>query len=232
MIVNKYGLALHRLKECHLETVRSGRNSLGVQQAMFFQQHISPAMQMDWFARIFNRFNCYFVVEHKGRQIGMVSGKDGDYQKGVAEVGAFFWDERFVRTHIPMIACLVGLEVLFCLLDFKAALLRSRAQNSSALQFVRHLGCSLEEQDKNAGMALYRLNREAFLEKAAPLRSRMGRLFKDTRPLNWDDVDLSKVTALERKVLYTGLPQPLQATVDAKFAACAKSASPGKHHAA
>ncbi|MDI6797526.1 MAG: hypothetical protein QMD09_11295 [Desulfatibacillaceae bacterium] len=232
MIVNKYGLSLHRLKECHLETLRLGRNSLGVQKAMFFQQHISPAMQREWFARIFNRFNCYFVVEHRGKMIGSISGKDGDYDKGVAEVGAFFWDERFVKTHIPMIACLVGLEVLFCLLDFKAALLRSRPDNSSALQFVRHLGCFLEEQDNKAGMILYRLEREAFLEKAAPLRRRMGRVFKDLAPLGWESVDFSKVTALERKALYTGLPQPLQAAIDARFAALAESAPQGKTHAA
>lgn len=108
MVIEKYGVKLIRLTEDKLELVRQWRNDPKISQFMLFRDHITPEMQQNWFEKINNDNNYYFIIEYKEKEIGLVNIKDIDYSKGEGEAGLFIYDDSFF----------ISFHISLCLNDF------------------------------------------------------------------------------------------------------------------
>jgi len=107
MIVRKYGITLRRLKEEDIELVRQMRNLVAIRNKMFFQETITPEMQIKWFNSINNKNNGYFIIEVEGKKIGLIHGKNLDFEKRTCEGGIFIWDENHIGGFGPSLASVI-----------------------------------------------------------------------------------------------------------------------------
>ena len=107
MIISKGNIVFRKLIHDDIELVRNHRNSSDVSQFMEYREQITPEMQEKWFKSISNNNNLFFVIEYKGEKIGLINGRDIDWEKHSMETGIFIWDKKFLNTHIPLLAVLI-----------------------------------------------------------------------------------------------------------------------------
>lgn len=81
MIITKKNIHFYRLKEEDIELVRHWRNHPSIQKHMVYRERITAEMQKEWFKTIDNNLNLYFIIEYKGKKIGLINGKDIDWEK-------------------------------------------------------------------------------------------------------------------------------------------------------
>lgn len=68
MIVKQYGVTYKRVQESDIELIRYWRNRDFIRNTMQFQEYITPFMQKEWFKKINNPFNYYFIVEYEEKK--------------------------------------------------------------------------------------------------------------------------------------------------------------------
>lgn len=169
MIIRKGNLVLSRLSEEDMELVRQHRNSRDVSQYMEYREHITPRMQKKWFESVNNINNLYFVMQYKGKKIGLCNAKNIDWEKGIMEGGVFIWDKEYRNSPIPVIGFIAMAELGMIKMNLKvhAHILRD---NLRAIKFNKTMGFKLCEGQENVENQLYELTKESYLEKAAKLR--------------------------------------------------------------
>ncbi|MBE9483196.1 MAG: GNAT family N-acetyltransferase [Bacteroidetes bacterium] len=146
MYATKSKFRFYRLKEEDIELVRHWRNHPSIQKFMVYREHITPEMQKMWFKSIDNINNLYFIVEYKGKKIGLINGKEIDWDKRTMESGIFIWDKYYRKTHIPTVCSMMFAEVGVAVWELKptATILRN---NDRALKYNKILGFKVIEDD-------------------------------------------------------------------------------------
>ena len=148
MIVKQYGLVYKRIQEEDIELVRYWRNRPFIRNTMQFQEYITEEMQKEWFKKINNKYNYYFLIEYESKKIGLISCKDTNTER-VAEGGIFIWDKAYWQTPIPALASLTMLEAIFE--EFKSgdtSVITVLKDNSVALKFNQYLGYTIYYEDE------------------------------------------------------------------------------------
>jgi RimJ/RimL family protein N-acetyltransferase len=146
MYISKSKFRFNRLKEDDLELVRQWRNHPSITKFMVYREHITPEMQQEWFKSINNNNNLYFIIEYKGKKIGLINGKDIDWKDRTMETGIFIWDKYYRKTHIPTIATMLFAELGVSIFELNptATILRT---NERALKYNKMLGFRVLEDD-------------------------------------------------------------------------------------
>lgn len=146
MLVSKNNIHFYRLKEEDLELVRNWRNHNSIKKYMVYREHISKEMQQEWFDSINNNFNLYFIIEYKGKKIGLINGKDINWEGKTMETGIFIWDKYYRKTHIPTLCTMIFAEVGVAIWELKptATILKN---NERALKYNKMLGFKVIEDD-------------------------------------------------------------------------------------
>lgn len=148
MIVKQYGVTYKRVQESDIELIRYWRNRDFIRNTMQFQEYITPFMQKEWFKKINNPFNYYFIVEYEEKKIGLINCKDTNEQR-VAEGGIFLWDQSYWNTMIPAYASLTMLEVVFEeIKSGDTSVITVLKSNTRALQFNQLLGYQIYYEDE------------------------------------------------------------------------------------
>lgn len=190
MVIHGYGISLLRLRHADIGLLREKRNLQAIRDRMEYREEITPAMQEEWFARINNIHNNYFLIEYRGEKIGLISGADIDWEKKETRNGGIFiWEESFWNTAVPLSASLLLTDISF-ILGFERTYVRVLRDNEKAIAFNRMLGYRLVDENDTAYNQLYVLTREAYEQKTARLREALR---KQTEPLficNIEDPDL------------------------------------------
>jgi len=62
--LNSYGITLQRLNINKIELIRNWRNDPKISQYMFSKDFITSEMQLEWFNKINNEFNFYFILKY------------------------------------------------------------------------------------------------------------------------------------------------------------------------
>ena len=165
-------IRLRRMAPGDIETVRGWRNSADVARFMEFQEHITPAMQQEWFGRVNNGRNYYFVVEVDQRGIGVVNLKDVDTAAGTAEAGIFLIEDP-ARSLVAYPCALAILRFAFDVLGLSRVRAHILRDNTRAIRFNLALGYVLcDAQDQVANQKYY-LDRHAFEKVSMPLAKRI-----------------------------------------------------------
>lgn len=174
MIIKKGNIVFRKLVQEDIELVRNHRNSHDVSQFMEYREHITPEMQQRWFNSINNTRNLYFIIEYKDQKIGLINGKDIDWENQSMETGIFIWDKKYLNTHIPLLAVLIFGELGIMTFGLKAYahILKT---NHRAKRYNKLLGFKLCEGQEEAENQLYVMTKESYLKKAKFIR---GAFFK------------------------------------------------------
>lgn len=178
MKICKYGITLNRLRYDDIEFVREKRNSEEVRRFMEFRDEITPEMQEDWFERINNFENFYYIIEYKGAKIGLLNDKNMDWVARTSESGLFLWDESYINTIVPVLASLCLLEVGFYYLNWNTSYIKVLRDNAQAIEYVSSLGYTLSEGQEDIENQTYFLTRELFETKGKKIQQ-AARAFLD-----------------------------------------------------
>jgi RimJ/RimL family protein N-acetyltransferase len=217
MIITKGNLRFVRLKEGDIELVRRWRNSPTITQYMEFREHITPDKQQEWFSSINNKFNLYFIIEYEFKKVGLINGKDIDWDKKIMEVGIFLWEESLYNTPLPALATLVFSELGVRLgnLSATAHILRD---NHRAIRYNKELGFELCEGQEGIENQKYLLTKDNYLKKAKRLRKAFFML------INRDPLTL----LMEKEDYEMGVAQLVEKSLDNEYIAKVSEMNGGK----
>ena len=215
MIFRKYGITITRIKEKDIELVRQMRNSPEIQSKMYYREYITPEMQKKWFHSINNKYNGYFIIEYNNSKIGLIHGKDNDFEKRISEGGIFIWDKAYIGTIIPALASIILDDYTFLVKNFNATYAKVLLDNKSTLEYNKLMGyVPCPPMNEDTGVLWMLLTRENYFTKMKLLRRGIKVVTGDGEPLKASDIDYSDDSPEEMDLLYSGLPPDIQKTID------------------
>ena len=178
MIIAKNNIFFYRLKQEDIELVRNWRNHPSITKYMVYREHISPEMQKEWFVSVNNNYNLYFIIEYKGKKIGMINGKDIDWEAKTMETGIFIWDKYYRKTHIPTLCTMIFAEIGVGIWEITptATILKS---NERALKYNKMLGFKVIEDDPDKEYVRLSLEQDSMGYIAKKLRAALNLLAGD-----------------------------------------------------
>jgi len=215
MIIRKYGITIKRLKEDDIELVRRMRNSPEIQRNMYYREHITSRMQRQWFKSVNNKENGYFIIEYAGKKIGLIHGKDNDFEKRTSEGGIFIWDKQYIGTIVPALASIIMDDYTFLIQNFNATYAKVLKSNTAVIEYNKLMGyelCEPRNSDKDVQWMI--LTREAYLKRMQTLRVGIKHQTGDGEPLSTNDYSFSDDSPQEINLLYKGLPPDIQQHID------------------
>ncbi|RLD90108.1 MAG: hypothetical protein DRJ09_05240 [Bacteroidetes bacterium] len=125
------GLVVERLKEKDIELVRQWRNSDIIRKNMLYQKIITPKEQLAWFQGINNFNNFYFILEYKGRRVGLVNIKDINWDERSGEAGIFMNERDLSALLIPVVGIVAINELLSSVFGIKKLFAKVRKENKA-----------------------------------------------------------------------------------------------------
>ena len=178
MIISKYNINFIRLKEEDIELVRQWRNHPSISKYMVYREHITSDMQKKWFASVNNNLNLYFIIEYKGKKIGLINGKDINWEEKTMETGIFIWNKYYRKTHIPTLCTMIFAELGVAIWGLKprATILKS---NERALKYNKMLGFKVIEDDPEKEYVKLEMDRENLGFIAKKIRAAINLLAGD-----------------------------------------------------
>ncbi len=187
MIITGFGIVLIRLKPHDIELVREHRNSHAINQYMEFRKEISKEEQGKWFASIDNKSNNYFLINHKGQQIGLIYGADINWEKKeTGNGGIFIWKEEMLETHAPLAASLLLTEISF-LLGMERTYIKVLRDNARAIAYNQNLGYEILPGQEDVENQKYVLTKENYFLKASRFRNSFVRMYGEVFTMRLDN---------------------------------------------
>lgn len=207
MRISKYNIVLTRLKENDIELVRNKRNSKEVISQMHFRKPITAKMQKEWFASINNIYNNYFIIHYQGQKIGLVNGKNSDYEKRQSEGGMFIWEQEYWGTSIPAMCSVMMSDFSFLINNFKRNYIKILKSNENAINYNKQLGYIVtEDYPSDSETKWYVLTKENYMINVPRLRKGIEIITGDSEPLSTMNIDFDDDTDEELELLYKPLP--------------------------
>lgn len=206
MRIIKWNVELRRLKLDDIEFVRQKRNDPKIRNKMFYTKEISPQEQLQWFNSINNSRNFYFIIhviqQNNIEKIGLINGKNINYEEGTAEGGLFIWDDKYWKTPYPIIASIILHDLAFLIIGLKKIFIKIRKDNPEALIYNKMLGFKVAKENTNS-ITLYidknlHLQSTAVIRKNPPLNSQ----FLSIEDIYFDDSDFLEMY----KTMFLELP--------------------------
>jgi RimJ/RimL family protein N-acetyltransferase len=215
MIVRKYGITLRRLKEDDIELVRQKRNSAAIRNTMYYREEITPKMQKQWFDSINNKNNGYFIIEFEGKKIGLIHGKNLDFERRTCEGGIFIWDEKYIGGIVPSLASVIMNDWTFYMINFKASYAKIMLDNPTAISYNKLMGYQpCEPQNDDKGVQWMILTKESYEKHMKLLRKGIKEITGDGEILKLEDGDASDDLGKEVGLFYKNLPADIQEKAD------------------
>jgi UDP-4-amino-4,6-dideoxy-N-acetyl-beta-L-altrosamine N-acetyltransferase len=215
MIVRKYGITLRRLKEQDIELVRQKRNLNSIRNTMHYREEITPEMQNKWFDSINNKNNGYFIIEVEDKKIGLIHGKNLDFEKRTCEGGIFIWDEFYLGEFVSSLASVIMNDWTFYMINFNAIYAKIMLNNPTAISYNKLMGYQpCEPQNNDRGVQWMILTKASYEKHVKLLRKGIKKLTGDSDILRLEDGDASDDLGKETNLFYKGLPSDIQEKAD------------------
>lgn len=215
MIIEKYGITLTRLKEQDIELIRTKRNSDDIISVMHAREIITPEMQEKWFNSINNIYNNYFIIQYNNQKIGLINGKNSDYEKLQSEGGMFVWENKYWGTVIPAMCSVIMTDFTFLINGFEKNYIKILKSNKNSISYNTQLGYVLtNDYPSDAETQWYVLTKENYLKKSQKIRKGIQIVAGDSEPLSIDSISFKDDTDEELDLLYKPLPGFIKSTVN------------------
>lgn len=190
MFIEKSNIRFIRLQQEDIELLRHWRNHNSIKKYMVYREHITEEMQKKWFHSVNNNYNLYFIIEYKGKKIGLINGKDLNWEEKSMETGIFIWDKYYRKTHIPTLCTMIFAELGITVWNLKptATILKS---NERALKYNKILGFKVIEDDPDKEYVRLSLKKDSMGFIAKKLKAALNLLSGD-EPIKmvFEDEDL------------------------------------------
>ena len=174
MIVERGNIKLCRLTEEHIELVRQRRNAPEIQKRMEYREHITPEMQLDWFNKINNVNNNYFLIETNDKFIGLINGENVEWDTGITNNGGIFiWDNDYMES-IEILQATLLLTDLGYYLGLKNNYIRVLRDNLRAIAFNTSLGYKLLPGQEQIYNQKYELTANSYFKATEKIRLQFG----------------------------------------------------------
>lgn len=166
--LQNYDVKLILLTKDKVELVRQWRNDPKISQYMEYRTYITPEMQQNWFNKINNGKNFYFIINYNKEDIGLINIKDYDSIAKEGEAGVFIYEDKYINTDIAYRAHLVLFDYFFQ--NNIIEIIRSHIldENTRAIRFAQFLGSKKifdKEYRLSKGDYLNNRNRLHFIKK-------------------------------------------------------------------
>lgn len=191
MLIKQYGLILRRLEESDLEMVRTHRNRPDIQKNMLYRKHITAQEQKEWFQQINNKHNFYFVIEREGIPVGLINGRDIDYEKKTSEGGIFLWGTKEQIDDVAFLSSVIILEMTFPLMQLNRTYAKVKKDNRSQQKYNAFFGFKVLEDLEDREFVLLELTREDYLKKRKLLLKYAEMISGKPSDLSWEKINIS-----------------------------------------
>ena len=182
MEIQRGPITLKQIASKDLELVRQWRNSTEVNQFMEYREYITPEMQEQWFQKINNEHNLYFLITVHVRAIGLIYGADIDWKKNiVGNAGIFIANDEDRENRYALEASILINDWAFAI-GIETIFIKILRDNRRAIMYNKILGYQLMKAQDRCYNQQYYLRRDDYYnsrKKIAPLLS--GEQAFDTR---------------------------------------------------
>ena len=159
-----YGILLKRLTEDKIELVRRWRNDPKIFQYMEYRKTISAEEQLEWFRKINNDNNYYFLIVVEDVEVGLINIRDIDYELKSGEPGIFIWDDYFLNSDISFRSAFVLTDFAFDVLSLKKMVIHILSDNKRAIQYNKMYGYKLSDNQEGIYNQEYTLEKKYYQE--------------------------------------------------------------------
>lgn len=160
LVLEGYGVKLKRLTHDKIELLRQWRNDPKIQQYMIYRETITPEMQENWFQRINNDYNFYFIIEYEGKEIGCIDIKDVDYEKKCGEPGIFIYDDKYLNSDVAIRASFCLDTFVWDVLNLEYEYIHVVAANKRAVKYNEMLGYKICPESVDEENLMFILSKE------------------------------------------------------------------------
>ena len=210
MIIKKYNIELHRLDITDLELLRQKRNSHNIRERMVYQEIISEKQQLDWFKSIDNIHNLYLIIHYQGKKIGVINGKNANFEAKTSEGGIFIWDEEYLNSIVPALCSIIMHDYNFYVCEFEKTFIKVLKNNAAAITFNKLFGYEILDENTTDNFYNCVLTRERYIERINKYRKSITNLFYDEGVLEIENFSFTNVSDKELIRLYRSLPTYLK----------------------
>ena len=215
MRIKKYGITLTRLKEKDIELVRSKRNLSEITSTMVFRDHITEEMQIKWFHSINNIYNNFFMIHFNGSPIGLINGKNIDFEKRSSEGGMFIWGKEYWGTAQPALCSLIMSDFNFIMNEFETNYIQILRTNTKAISHNKQLGyIASDDLPATSEIQWYVLHRNDYLKNVDKVRKGVSLITGDPSLLSFSDFDFEDDSDEDLNLLYGPLPAYLKEKIN------------------
>lgn len=146
MIIRKYGLEIKEVEREDLELIRQYRNMEVIKKSMIYRKQISREEQKEWFKKIQTINHYYFLIYKDDSAIGLINGKNINYEEGSSEGGIFVWNEdRNYETSIK--ASIILNDWNFFVNSFKVNYAQVLKSNKKAITYNEFMGYKIVDKE-------------------------------------------------------------------------------------
>ena len=186
IVLEQYGVKLKRLQLNDIELVRYWRNQSDIANYMEYRTYITPQSQINWFKKINNPYNYYFIIEYENKKVGLINSKDYNPNKGFAEGGIFIWDKNYIDSFVAIYSTLCLLNFVF--FELKAdtvSMIRILSTNQKAINYNKMIGYKLLPNQDNELNQLYELQIEDYISHGSKFNKAAALLNINAQELNY-----------------------------------------------
>jgi RimJ/RimL family protein N-acetyltransferase len=139
-------LKLVKVTPAHLELLRNWRNE-DVRNFMIYREYITPGMQQEWFSRIQNMHNFYFVIYDGTEPVGLIDIKQINWQERSADSGIFIAPVSARFGDVSVISSIMSAAFMTQVLKLKKIYGKVLAENKQAIAFNLSNGFKVLRRD-------------------------------------------------------------------------------------
>lgn len=163
LVLKQYGIELHRVEYDDIELIRYWRNHPDIRKYMGYKKKISQNQQKEWFEKINNKLNYYFVIHYQNEKIGVINCKDVNLEDRYGEGGIFIWDNEALNSFAPSLATILLMDVIFNRLEITdVSFIQILKTNQRAISYNKKLGYFLAPHQEKVHNQLYMLTKGRF----------------------------------------------------------------------
>lgn len=186
MIYAQYDIALIRLEAENIEMLRQWRNAPEIAKNMEFQSYITPEMQAEWFRKINNIHNFYFLIRKNEEWLGMIHLSAINYHKNTADAGIFISNQSYINTSIPAHASFALLDFAFDDLKLKIIYIKVHKNNKKALKYNQHLGFLYTKDSLNSDFIIMKLSHRNYNRKTLRIKQIITKFHSNQKTITFN----------------------------------------------
>lgn len=206
MIIRKFGLEIREVEREDLELIRQYRNTESIKKRMIYKDQISREQQLKWFEEIQKINHFYFLIYKDDTAIGLINGKNINFEDGSSEGGIFVWNEdRNYETSIT--ASIILNDWNFLVNNFKINYAQVLKSNKKAIAYNEFMGYKIDDKEhENPDVIWMSQYKQDYLTYRDKIEKLSFDEFNITEKVSEEDVFFQKTELSKAKVFLEKLP--------------------------